>query len=473
VPHAQRHSLAVLSPGLVVVATGAGLAVAAAAFVVDPRLGLVALGLPLALLAVASPVVALTFLLFVLPLEELSALTPDGVVTITKLLGVGAVGAWILHTLVARRPVSLPRIMLPLAAFLCWAAVSALWAVDPSASVRVAATLIQLLALYVLVANLLTRPEALRMALGAHVAGAVVLAVLALHLMEEGVLQRGRVAIVVDRQLLVESNALAAGLLFPVGICIAWALDRARPVLERLALALAGTLCATTLLVTLSRGAIAALVAMLVTASVARRALWLPVLGIVLALPGLLLVGGDLWERIAAAAALADRGAGRLDIWQVGMLVIGANPLAGVGLGCFPIVYFDYLAEAGGVSWKHAAGVARSLARYPHNTYLGVTAELGLVGLLLFTSALVVHLRSAVTNFRALRARRPSDGTFALAALLGLIGFGVLAFGFDIAQRKYFWLVLGLVAAGSALRGRDSSPAERRGRAVPLGPARS
>ena len=454
-------------------ATGAGLAVAAAAFVVDPRLGLVALGLPLGLLAVASPVVAVALLLFVLPLEELSALTPDGALTITKLLGVGAVGAWILHTLIARQPVTLPRAMLPLGAFLGWAAVSALWAVDPSASVRVAATLVQLLALYLLVANLLTRPRALRVALGAHVAGAVVLAILALYLMEEGVLQRGRVAIVVDRQLLVESNALAAGLLFPVGICIAWTLDRTRPVLERLALALAGTLCATTLLVTLSRGAIVALIAMLVTASIVRRALWLPLLAIVLALPGLLLVGGDLWERIAAGAALADRGAGRLDIWQVGMLVIGANPVGGVGLGCFPIVYFDYLAEAGGVSWKHAAGVARSLARYPHNTYLGVTAELGFVGLGLFASALAVHLGRAVANVRALRARRAPEGTFALAALLGLVGFSVLAFGFDVAQRKYFWLVLGLVAAGSALRGPGSSPAPRRGRSVPHAPARS
>jgi O-antigen ligase len=473
VAHAQRNSLVAVAPGLVVAASGAGLAVAAAAFVVDPRLGLVALGLPLALLAVASPVVALALLLFVLPLEELSALTPDGVLTITKLLGVGAVGAWIVHTLVARQPVTFPRAMLPLGAFLCWAAVSALWAVDPSASVRVAATLIQLLALYLLVANLLTRPGALRVGLGAHVAGAVVLAVLALHLMEEGVLQRGRVAIVVDRQLLVESNALAAGLLFPVGICIAWTLDRTRPVLERLALALAGTLCATTLLVTLSRGAIAALVAMLVTASIVRRALWLPLLAIVLAVPGLLLVGGDLWERIAAGAALADRGAGRLDIWQVGMLVIGANPVGGVGLGCFPIVYFDYLAEAGGVSWKHAAGVARSLARYPHNTYLGVTAELGLIGLGLFSSALVVHLGRAVANVRALRARRAPEGTFALAALLGLVGFSVLAFGFDVAQRKYFWLVLGLVAAGNALRGPGRSRAPRRGHAAPLAPARS
>ena len=368
--------------------------------------------------------------------------------TLTKLLGVAVLGAWLVHALVHRRAIHVPLAALPLAAFLVWAAASALWAVDPDTTTRLTLTLVQLLALYLLVTDVLGTPAALRRALAAHLAGAVLLAVLGLVLMSEGILQQGRAAIVVDQQMFVESNELAAALLFPLAVSLAWGLDRSRPSLERLVVVVAGALCLTTLVLTLSRGALVAAAVMIVAVAVAQRSVALPFVVTLLAVPAIAAAGPELWERLSEGATLADRAAGRLDIWQVGLVVIRSHPFAGVGFGCFPIVYFDYLSQAAGVSWKHAMAVALTMEKSPHSTYLGATAELGVVGLALLVVALALHLRTGLRLYRGLQARRHPAASLVLACLTALLGLVVFAFSTDIVNRKYLWLALGLAVLG-------------------------
>jgi O-antigen ligase len=434
--------------GPIVIAGLAALLAVAAGFALAPRLGVALLALPLGLLVVAAPAAGVMVLLFVLPLEELGALTPGGMLTVHKLLGVAVAGAWLLQALLRREPVVVPWTAVPLVGFVLWAAASALWAAEADTAVRLTMRLLQLLALYVLVVNVLDRPDRLRHGLYAHVAGGAVLAGLGLVLVAQGVLQGGRAAIVVDRQLLLESNAFAAALLLPVAVCLATALDRARPGPERAVLAAAGALCATTIVLTMSRGALVALAAMAAVVSVARRQVLLPLALVLLALPGLVAVGPALWERLAEGATLADRGAGRLDIWRVGWVVIQHQPVVGVGLGGFPLIYFDYLSQATGISWRHVLGVARTLERYPHNTYLGVTAELGMVGLGLLVATLAVHLRAVVASWRALGARRHPAAPLLLVPIAMLVAVTVLAVGFDVGLRKFLWLSLALAAIG-------------------------
>jgi O-antigen ligase len=312
-------------------------------------------------------------------------------------------------------------------------------------------TYVQLLGLYLLVVNVLRTPGALRRALYAHVAGGVVLAVIGLYLTWAGVLQRGRTAIVVDEQLLMEPNAFAAALILPVSIALLGAIDGRRPGFERLGLALGGMLCLTTILLTLSRGAVIALGVMAIFVSVARGQFLLPALAILLALPGLLLVPPEFWQRWSEGATLADRGAGRLDIWRVGLVVIREHPLLGVGLGCFPIVYYDFLSQATGISWKHAADVAQILTKYPHNIFVGAAAELGIGGLLLLFVVLGTHLRAGLDTWRRLRDAHHPASNLALTAVAGLLAFVVQGSMFDIAHRKFLWAALGLAAIGRPL----------------------
>src|SRR5262245_20652729 len=437
-------------PAWLVLAFAATLLVAGAvAFGLDARLGLALLIAPVVLAVVLSPPAGAALLFFGLPLEELAAVTGGGM--LAKLLGLAVVGGWLLHALLWREPLGAPAIGLPVAGLILWAGLSVLWAVDPGVSLHMLLTYVQLLGLYLLVVNVLRTPATLRRALYAHVAGGVVLAVIGLYLTWEGVLQRGRTAIVVDQQLLMEPNAFAAALILPVAICLTATTDGRRGAFERLALAVAGAACLTTILLTMSRGAIVALGAMALGVSLARGQLVLPVLGLLLAAPGLLLVPQEFWQRWSEGATLADRGAGRLDIWSVGWVVIRQHPLLGVGLGCFPVVYYSFLSQATGISWKHAEHVAQVLEKYPHNIYVGAAAELGLPGLALLVVVLGLHLWVAWRTWRLLRAARHPAADLVLTVAAGLLALAVQGAAFDIAHRKYLWALLGLAAIGRTL----------------------
>jgi O-antigen ligase len=444
--------------GLAGAGAALGLVIGVAAWQADPRAGVLALGAPAVVALIASPALATAVLFFSVPLEELSAILPGS--SLVKLIGIVAAGSWLLNVLIARQRIRLPAVAIPLLAFALWAASSVVWAIAPDEVLRITLRLAQLVALYLLVPNVLDTPLRLRRALDAHVAGAVVLAAVAIRVTETGVLQQGRTAIVMDGQMVLESNFLATALVVPFTLGLVGALDRTRALAARVALALAGALCLTAIVLTMSRGAMIAVTMVAVIVSIARGQLLVPVMGALLAVPGLLVVGPKFWERWSEVATLADRAAGRLDIWEVGWLVVQSRPVTGVGLGGFPLVYYDYLSEAAGVTAKHAEAVAKTLIKYPHNIYLGSAAELGIVGAGLLVLLLAVHLRAAFGAWRAFVAARHPAAPLALAAFAALVALGFQGASLDIMYRKYFWMTLGLaalmhlrrprVAAGSA-----------------------
>ena len=447
-PSTMTTATRTVFPVGLVVAAGAGLLAAGVlAWTIDPRLGVAALAAPVGLLLVVSPPIGTALVFFALPLDELSALVGGG--ALNKAVGVAVVGGWLLHALLQREAIAAPLIAIPLAGFVLWGAVSTLWAFDPSATIHLLTTYVQLFCLYLLVVNVLRTPALMRRVLYAHVAGATVLATFALYLTSTGVMQRGRAAVVVAEQLLVEPNACAAALILPIAICLTTGVDRRRGAVERLLLLAAGAVCLTALLLTESRGAVVGLGVAALFVTVAHRQVVLPALVVLLAVPGLLLAPPEFWQRWSEGATLADRGAGRLDIWTVGWVVFREHPLLGVGLGCFPLVYYQFLERATGISWKHAEHVAQVFFKAPHNIYVGAAAELGCIGLGLLLLAIVLHLGVGLRTWRALAARHHPSAELALTALAALIALVIQAGFFDVAHRKYLWATLGMAALGA------------------------
>jgi hypothetical protein len=142
--------------------------------------------------------------------------------------------------------------------------------------------------------------------------------------------------------------------------------------------------------------------------------------GAVLALPVLLLGGrGD-----AAASMSTEQ---RLDAWRDGLWFVRQNPLFGVGQGMF--------SEYHGIT--------------AHNAYVLVAAELGVLGMFLWTAVLYASVKilwAGIRDFEPVAGASPARawGVSLLAALTALlVGINFLSFSYHFV----LWIYLGLAGA--------------------------
>ena len=80
-----------------------------------------------------------------------------------------------------------------------------------------------------------------------------------------------------------------------------------------------------------------------------------------------------------------------IDAWKAGLHMFVHNPLTGVGVDCFPYAY--------------GSGEFSSRSSYlrPHNMYVQIIAELGIVGLLAFGAFIIYVLRENIRLRKRLR----------------------------------------------------------------------
>jgi hypothetical protein len=144
-----------------------------------------------------------------------------------------------------------------------------------------------------------------------------------------------------------------------------------------------------------------------------------------LQLPG---VADVVTGRLASAATTG--GTGRLDIWAVGLSIIGAHPLGGVGYGAFPAAFTSDVIRSASTPGLDAAIL--SVGNGSHSILLETGGELGLLGLLLLAwLTMDLLLRPGIAPW---------------ASLVQGIVLAVLiqALFLDVLDRKQVWLVIGL-----------------------------
>lgn len=112
------------------------------------------------------------------------------------------------------------------------------------------------------------------------------------------------------------------------------------------------------------------------------------------ALAGLLLVAllavapARYWERAETILKFRqdESAMGRVYAWKAGFAMIQDRPLLGVGVGCFVMGWPIYAPPEAGTKW-----------RAPHNTFVAVMGETGLLGLVAFGAFMGTALRRAQT----------------------------------------------------------------------------
>lgn len=126
----------------------------------------------------------------------------------------------------------------------------------------------------------------------------------------------------------------------------------------------------------------------------------------------------------------------RLGYWSRSIHVIKDYPILGTGINTYSSVQWRYENEWG---W----------GGYPHNSYLQMTAETGLIGLLSFLWLLFVLYRNSFKNLKEMY--RPELKFLLISFLTGLSGFLMHSFldttFYSVQLSSLMWLMMGLIVS--------------------------
>jgi len=361
-------------------------------------------------------------------------------------------GILLVRGLLGRNFVRPPYAVLWPSLIVFWGVISALWAINTERAVFRVPVIAVFLVLYLAAACVPVSEKELEVMGWLAMLGGCVAATTSLYELFHGISYAasylkikkeyvhelsGRGTLVVgDRQ--TNPNDFAATLILPLSLALGL-LPSARTWVRYFFLMGVGAVISAAIYKTGSRGGLLGTMVVLLVylwRSRANRRLMMP-----LAAVGVILLVAPQTFFWRFSSAVADRGSGRLDIWQVGLQAVGNYTFIGAGLDCFPDVYNRYAYAA-----AHFAGYNRA----SHNMYLGMAVELGVVGILLLLGTLIGHYLLTANGHRAdpdesSRLRLASyEGSF-----LGLLMCGFFS---DLFWEEYFWFALMLLVMGVRVR---------------------
>jgi O-antigen ligase len=368
--------------------------------------------------------------LFVFAVPWQNVVLIPGLGTISKVLGIGAIGATVLHVLFSARVRPLLSFHWVAIAYFMWIFMSAFWAIAQQESVLSDInTDLQILVMIWVIWEAAPTVSRFTSLLQAYVLGAYVAAGSTIYNYLTGAaIQKDTTRFSASG---FDPNDL--GMLLALALPMAWYIaSHASNPLQRWLNRLYFVVGTFAILLTSSRGAlVTAVVALSVipwTLTQVRAGLKVAVVAIALgaAVVAVQMVPQKSFERLATTGSEISEGTlnSRLRIWKEGIALIPAHPLQGVG-------------PAG---WYPAVGMRIGNVA-PHNTYLAIVVEEGLVGLFLYLLLFAVLLKRLL----ALPTFERRVGLGQLATLM----IAILPLGWH--QNKASWLVLALLAAWSTV----------------------
>jgi O-antigen ligase len=448
----SRNNLAVLA------VTGSFLAVAVSVFVTrsgSPLLLLAALVLPILLLVfIKSPYVfSVGLYAFFLPFDSIirfSGSSADDTASFTKYLGALCILVLVFKGMADRRFRRPDAATLWWVVFIAFAIFSSMWAMslNMSAYITRTGTALSLLLLYLAVSVYPVEEgeyEALKKFImygGLAAAGFTMYVYRSILQSGSGeVIERVTLATtqgMTDPAQMTDPNQFAFSLLIPFGIAFHQML-KARSSLNALFYAAIFAALVYMFVISGSRGgALGAVIILAVLLYYSARRGRALLAALVFTAMFVYFAPENYFQRITTVA-YETGGAGRLDIWKVGMEAFRHNWVFGVGLDNFPNAY-DY--------YSYAAPHAKfeGYGRAGHSIFLVTVVELGVVGALVIFFSLLGHYR--LTG----RSKKVSSDQ----ALLKAIFLGTLAQAatLDVIWRKSFWLLFMLVVIHNIVESR-------------------
>jgi putative inorganic carbon (hco3(-)) transporter len=129
-------------------------------------------------------------------------------------------------------------------------------------------------------------------------------------------------------------------------------------------------------------------------------------------------------------------------------LVMVDHPVLGVGPGMFPAYYEEY-AQVVGIL------IRNDVERQAHNLYLGIGAEIGIAGLVVFLIIAFLTMRMLLQARRASLFRRPDLERLATPYLLALLTYYVTGMFLHLSFARFYWLMLAVAGAAAIITLRE------------------
>ena len=439
-----------LSTGAVLVTALGGLVVGLGA-VAGPAILLAgAIGLLLTALTLFDLRLGIALITVLTFFESLA--TFGGGVTFVKLAGAVVILSWLMlaanrgtqmRLLFLDQPVFTYSILL----FVGWATASVLWAVDSAATTSYVTRLWLVVALLFVTYSAMREPKHIRLILWAFVVGALGTTLYGL----------GTGLVAKDDRLIggiSNPNDLAAALV-PAVVLAGTLAATARGGAERVLALGSASLFLVALFLTGSRGglvglAVGLLVALGIGGALRRYVVLLLLLVVSAGVVHFAFVATP-EERTRFTELSAEGSSGRTDAWNVGLRVWHDNPVTGVGLDNFGLVEPQYATGDFGIF-----EIRLILKRVvPHNVYVQLLAELGVVGALAYLSVVAGALVLGLLAIKRLAAlgdwRTELLGRGLLIALVSLLA--IFFFHNGLVQKE-FWLLAGMLVSLTAFAAR-------------------
>jgi O-antigen ligase len=152
----------------------------------------------------------------------------------------------------------------------------------------------------------------------------------------------------------------------------------------------------------------------------------------------LILQSEEIFERVTSLGQMFSDKQEDFSLWRrqnylrVGLNIFKDHPFLGGGPGNFPVLHAhpDYQPHS----------ILVGVPRQPHNTYLQVISETGLVGLVFFIGTAITALTRTTPAMR-------TGAVYSQGLFIVLIGFGMMGLFLHLLLEKYVWITLALVRA--------------------------
>jgi O-antigen ligase len=402
------------------------------------------------------PLVAIHVFIMLLNVETIVR-TKEGV-TGMKLLGGIILAGWLLSIAVQRRlALRMTGCLLAILLFLLWCGVSLIYAFDGEVALGRVLTFVQLAGATVMFSTVVDSPSKMRGVYWAIILWTLFSTIVALTQYYLG-MTHVAVGLAGNRNLLATYIAVAT-------VCAYLVLQTTTRALPRLLLASALPVFFVGLALTFSRGGLVAQVIGLVVVwyRLAREkgfAILTVSAAIVCAIA--LTLPEQFWNRAGSILPAIQRQEEtfgmRVRLWKVALRMIEDRPIVGVGPANFMPVFHRY-----------ARGQMITSRANPHNSYVGVAAETGLVGLAIY---LAIHLLALREAGRALRVGKGNPSreleSFAVAVEVSIVILMVASLTGDGQTLKILWFMFGLgLALGRMSLEAKTAPTLPQSTAVP------